>query len=124
METFQSLLANKLSGALIAAGLSDAGELTPATDPRFGDYQTNAALVLAKQRGEKPRDVAEKILAHLDVGDVSEKPTIAGAGFINFTLRAEAIAEKAIEILADERLGVARSPSPKKIVIDFGSPNV
>ena len=39
-------------------------------------------------------------------------------------MRAEAIAQKAIEILADERLGVARSPSPKKIVIDFGSPNV
>ena len=124
METFQSLLANKLSGALIAAGLPNAGEVTPATDPRFGDYQTNAALVLAKQRGEKPRDVAEKILTHLEVSDISEKPTIAGAGFINFTLRPEAIARKAIEILADERLGVARSPSPKKIVIDFGSPNV
>jgi arginyl-tRNA synthetase len=124
METFQSLLANKLSGALIAAGLSDAGELTPATDPRFGDYQTNAALVLAKQRGEKPRDVAEKILTHLEVSDISEKPTIAGAGFINFTLRPEAIAGKAIEILADDRLGVARLTSPKKIVIDFGSPNV
>jgi arginyl-tRNA synthetase len=124
METFQSLLAKKLSAALIAAGLPDAGEVTPATDPRFGDYQTNAALVLAKQRGEKPRDVAEKILAHLEVSDVSEEPTVAGAGFINFTLRPDAIAKKALEILADKRLGVARSPSPKKIVIDFGSPNV
>jgi len=124
METFQSLLANELSAALIAAGLPDAGEVTPATDARFGDYQTNAALVLAKQRGEKPRDVAEKILAHLEVSDVSEKPTIAGAGFINFTLRPDAIAQKAVEILADDRLGVAKSHSPKKIVIDFGSPNV
>jgi arginyl-tRNA synthetase len=124
METFQSLLAKKLSAALVAAGLSDAGEVTPATDPRFGDYQTNAALVLAKQRGEKPRDVAEKILAHLEVSDVSEKPTVAGAGFINFTLRSDAIARKALEILADDRLGVAKSTAPKKIVIDFGSPNV
>ena len=104
--------------------MPDAGEVTPATDARFGDYQTNAALVLAKQRGEKPRDVAEKIIAHLEVSDVSEKPTVAGAGFINFTLRPEAIAQKAIEILADDRLGVAKSTSPKKIVIDFGSPNV
>jgi arginyl-tRNA synthetase len=124
METFQSLLAKKLSVALVAAGLSDAGEVTPATDPRFGDYQTNAALVLAKQRGEKPRDVAEKILAHLEVSDVSEKPTVAGAGFINFTLRSDAIARKAFEVLADDRLGVAKSTAPKKIVIDLGSPNV
>jgi arginyl-tRNA synthetase len=124
METFQSLLGRKLSDALAKAGLPEAADVTPATDPRFGDYQTNAALVLAKQRGEKPRDVAEKIIAHLEVSDVSEMPTVAGAGFINFTLRAESIAQKALEILAEDRLGVARSTSPKKIVIDFGSPNV
>jgi arginyl-tRNA synthetase len=124
METFQSLLANRLSAALVAAGLPDAGDVTPATDARFGDYQTNAALVLAKQRGEKPRDIAEKIITHLNVSDVSDKPTIAGAGFINFTLRPNAIAQKALEILTDERLGVAKSTAPKKIVIDFGSPNV
>ncbi len=87
METFQSLLAKKLADALAAAGLPNAGELTPATDPRFGDYQTNAALVLGKQRGENPRNVAERILEHLDVGDLCEPPTVAGAGFINFILR-------------------------------------
>lgn len=124
METFQSLLAKRLSDALAKAGLPDAGELTPATDARFGDYQTNAALVLGKQRGEKPRDVAEKILAHLDVGDISAKPTVAGAGFINFTLLPDAVAKKADELIKDDRLGVARSTSPKRIVIDFGSPNV
>jgi len=124
MKTFQSLLAKKLSAALAKAGLPDAGELTPATDARFGDYQTNAALILGKQRGEKPRDVADKILAHLDVGNISEIPTVAGAGFINFTLRPDAVAKKAAETLQDERLGVARSTSPRRIVIDFGSPNV
>ena len=124
METFQSLLARKLSNALAIAGLPDAGELTPATDPRFGDYQTNAALVLGKQRGENPRQVAEKIVGHLNVGDVCEPPVIAGPGFINFTLRPCAVAEKTASILGDERLGVAETESPRRIVIDFGSPNV
>jgi arginyl-tRNA synthetase len=124
METFQSLLAKKLSNALAAAGLPDAGELTPATDPRFGDYQTNAALVLGKQRGEDPRQVAEKIVAHFAVSDLSEPPVIAGPGFINFTLRPGAVAEKTASILGDERLGVAETESPRRIVIDFGSPNV
>jgi len=124
METFQTLLAKRLVDALAKAGFPNVGELTQATDSRFGDYQTNAALILGKQRGENPRDVGAKILERLDVSDLSESPTVAGAGFINFTLRADAVAKKAAELFVDERLGVARSTSPKKIVIDFGSPNV
>ncbi len=124
METFQAILATKLSDALARAGLPHAGELSPATDPRFGDYQTNAALVLGKQRRENPRAVAEKIVTHFDAGDVCETPTVAGAGFINFTLRADATAKKAIEILRDDRLGVTEAKSRRRIVIDFGSPNV
>jgi len=124
METFQILLAKKLGDALAKAGLPNAGELTPASDARFGDYQTNAALLLGKQRGENPRKLAEKILEQVDVDDICEPPTVAGAGFINFTLRAEAVAEKAAELLQDERLGVTKTKSPRRIVIDFGSPNV
>ena len=124
METFQSLLTKKLASALAAAGFDNVGELTQATDPRFGDYQTNAALVLGKQRSESPRNVAAKILEHLSAADLCESPTVAGAGFINFTLLPGAVANKTAELFADERLGVASSTSPKKIVIDFGSPNV
>ena len=63
METFQSLLEKKLSEAIAKTGFPSTGDLTPATDPRFGDYQTNAALVLAKQRSENPKTIAEKIIA-------------------------------------------------------------
>jgi arginyl-tRNA synthetase len=121
METFQALLTRKLAEALTAAGLPQAGAVTPATDPRFGDYQTNAALVLAKQLGENPRALAQKIL---DAYDLCDPPTIAGAGFINFTLRPATLAAKTAELLSDARLGVAPADSPKRIVIDFGSPNV
>src|SRR5213082_1650412 len=124
METFQSLLTHKLSDGLTRAGLPGAGELTQATDPRFGDYQTNVALILGKQRGENPRAMAEKIVAQLDVSDVSEPPVIAGAGFINFTLRPAAVEKQTLDVLRDERLGVAETESPRRVVIDFGSPNV
>ena len=124
METFQSLLGKRLSEALAKTGFPNAGDVTPATDSRFGDYQTNAALVLAKQRGENPRELAAKIVAALDVGEWSETPTIAGAGFINFTLRPAAIAQQVTRLLPDDRLGVVRATSPRRIVIDFGSPNV
>jgi arginyl-tRNA synthetase len=124
MQTFQSLLAKKVSAALASAGLPEAGELTQATDPRFGDYQTNVALVLGKQRGEIPRALAEKIVAHLDVDDFCERTAVAGAGFINFTLRQAAVEKQTLDISRDERLGVAETESPQRIVIDFGSPNV
>jgi arginyl-tRNA synthetase len=123
METFQSLLAKKLSDALKAADLPDAGELTPASDLRFGDYQSNAALVLGKQRGENPRVLAEKIVTHFDAGDLCEPPAVAGPGFINFALRPGALGEKTKELLRDERLGVNETESPRRIVTDFGSPN-
>jgi arginyl-tRNA synthetase len=124
VETFQEILTKKLADAIAKGGFPNAGELTQATDPRFGDYQTNAALVLGKQLRETPRNVADKILQHFEVGEFSEAPTIAGAGFINFKLRGDAVAKKTGELFGDQNLGVARSTSPKKIVIDFGSPNV
>ena len=124
METFQSLLSRALSRALTAAGLSATGEVVPATDPRFGDYQTNAALVLAKQRGENPRAVAQKIIEHLDVAEWCESPTIAGAGFINLALKPEAVALQAARLLKNDRLGVPLAETRRRIVIDFGSPNV
>src|SRR4029077_546252 len=65
-----------------------------------------------------------KIVGALDVVDLCETPSVAGAGFINFVLRGEAVAKKIIELVPDERLGVARSVAPRRIVIDFGSPNV
>ena len=124
METFQALLGRSLSRALEAAGLPAAGDVVPATDARFGDYQTNAALVLAKRRGENPRKLAQQIIDHLDVAEWSATPTIAGAGFINFTLLPQALAAKAAQLLQDDRLGVPLAEKRRKIVVDFGSPNV
>ena len=124
METFQAQLTRKLSAALSSAGLPFAGEVTPATDPRFGDYQSNTAMVLAKQRGESPRKIAESIVSKLDVEKISEPPSVAGAGFINFTLKREAVEKKVAKLLDHERLGVGATSSPKRIVVDFGSPNV
>jgi arginyl-tRNA synthetase len=81
-------------------------------------------MVLAKQRGENPRNIAERIVSKLEVAEISEPPSVAGAGFINFTLKRGAVENKIAKLLDDERLGVAPDSSPKKIVVDFGSPNV
>src|SRR5207247_9448434 len=78
----------------------------------------------SKQRGENPTELPVKLVACRDASELSEPPIIAGAGFINFTLRPEVVARHVGELRQDERLGVARTPSPRRIVIDFGSPNV
>lgn len=124
MQTFQEILAARLSNALAKAGLPEIGDLTQATDSRFGDYQTNAALILGKQRGENPRAVAQRICDSWDECDLCDQPQIAGPGFLNFTLRPAAVEKQTARLLTDDRLGVAASAEPKKLVIDFGSPNV
>ena len=124
METFQALLEQKVAEALSAASLPLAGAVTPATDARFGDYQSNAALILGKQRGENPRAIAQRLCDLWVPSDLCDPPTIAGPGFLNFSLKPQALAHQTAELLADERLGVARAESPRHIVIDFGSPNV
>jgi arginyl-tRNA synthetase len=124
METFQEILAEKMAAALAAAGLPAVGAVTPATDPRFGDYQSNAALVLGKQLGENPRALAQRLSDLWVPCDLCDAPTIAGPGFLNFSLTAAALARQSALLLKDERLGVSSAATTKRIVIDFGSPNV
>jgi arginyl-tRNA synthetase len=95
-----------------------------AQDPKFGDYQANCAMPLAKQRGEPPRKVAERILANLDVADLCEAPQIAGPGFINLTLSTEWLERALGELVADERLGMPLADAPAHVIIDFSAPNV
>ena len=123
METIPVLFEDRLKAAL--AGISDASPMVmPATDPRFGDYQTNVAMILAKQQRVNPRQLAQEIIGKLDVAGLSEPPEIAGAGFINFRLTPGWTAERMAQFAQDPRLGVPAPDRPQKIVIDFSSPNV
>ncbi len=101
-----------------------AAMVKPAQDSKFGDYQANCAMPLAKQRGENPRDVAAQIVARLDVADLCETPEIAGPGFINLKLKDIWLAEHVNRLVGDDRLGVAQAVPPQRIVVDYSSPNV
>ncbi|GAB5441578.1 MAG: arginine--tRNA ligase [Fuerstiella sp.] len=98
--------------------------IRPAQDPKFGDYQANCAMPLAKKLGKNPREVAAELVQQLDVADLCEPPEIAGPGFINLRLKDEWVAERINAIAGDDRLGVAKAESPKHVVVDFSSPNV
>jgi arginyl-tRNA synthetase len=125
MPTPRELLSTRLRDALTACELDPArGEVAQAADSRFGDYQANAAMVLAKEKKSNPRQLATDILAKLDVSGLAAAPEIAGAGFMNFRLEDSFIASAISSLASDPRLGVAPSAHPKKILVDFSSPNV
>ncbi|MEC7863282.1 MAG: arginine--tRNA ligase [Verrucomicrobiota bacterium] len=98
--------------------------VTAAADTRFGDYQTNAAMALAKNLSIPPRELAAEIIKLLEVEDLCETPEIAGPGFINCRVKENTIASRINEIRKCSRLGVENTHSPKKILIDFSSPNI
>ena len=123
--SLQSTLSARVASALRAAGIEESlASVTPAADTRFGDYQTNAAMVAAKALKKNPREVAASILTHLKVEDLCNAPTVAGAGFINFTVLDTALSDAVNQVGREEGLGVETVPEPKTIIIDFSSPNV
>ncbi len=126
MATVSEILRERLQSALQVIGFSIAEplQIAPTADPRHGDYQTNAAMVLGKKLGQNPRNLAELIVANLSVNDIGPAPEVAGPGFINFRLSPEFVARRLRELAMDQRLGVRRTQDPKTVVIDFSSPNI
>jgi arginyl-tRNA synthetase len=96
----------------------------PAQDPRFGDYQANCALSLAKVVGKKPRDLAQEIVAQLNHEGILEQPEIAGPGFINLRFRRDWLGAQLQEVARSAQLGIEPPARPLTLVIDFSSPNV
>ncbi len=128
MDAAIEQLKHQFEQALVAAFGSDYAGVDPllvsATNPKFGDYQSNVALSLAKQLGQPPRAIAEQLVQQLKVSDICELPTIAGPGFINLTLKPAHLEAQLSAIQSDPRLGVAAAKIPKRVVVDFSSPNI
>jgi arginyl-tRNA synthetase len=127
MASAPEIIADAVEQALrTVVGPENAGPalIRPCADPKFGDYQANGIMAVAKQRKENPRALAEKVIAQLQLGDVCEPPTVAGAGFINFRLKPSFVTAQITAAAKDERLGVPVVAKPKTVVIDFSSPNV
>ncbi|MFA1548729.1 arginine--tRNA ligase [Actinomadura chokoriensis] len=121
----QLVLAAQVQAALSAAFGPSYADADPVIRPsQFADLQANVALPLAKKLGRKPRDVADEIVANLDTAGVVSDVQVSGPGFINLTLSDAWIAAEAQRALADERLAVPAVDKPRKVVVEYSSPNV
>jgi arginyl-tRNA synthetase len=96
----------------------------PCPDPKFGDYQSNALMPLAKARKMNPRQLATDVLAKLDVSELCEPVEIAGAGFLNFRLKNSALAHSLQTAAREEHPFFDKTTRPRTVLIDFSSPNV
>jgi arginyl-tRNA synthetase len=121
------LLEQRLQQA-VSAVLPDADVsavlIRPCPDPKFGDYQTNALMSLAKARKMNPRQLAADVVARLQASDDFEDAGIAGAGFLNFRLTPAALAQTLEGAARGEHLFFEPAPQPRTVVVDFSSPNV
>ncbi len=98
--------------------------LASTNNPKFGDYQANLAMSLARPLKQKPRAIATQIVEHLDVSDLCEPPEIAGPGFINLRLKTGYLEDQLQAMQHDKRLAVAPTKQPQKVIVDFSSPNI
>ena len=98
-------------------------EIVPSTQEKFGHYQFNSSMKLSKLVKENPRQIAEKIVFHMEQGPLIEKLEIAGPGFVNITLRAPYLSAEVDTLLRNPRLGIDLPENPLKVIIDFSSPN-
>ncbi len=127
MKSVVDVLEERISQAMaVMTGHEDCPAIVrPSTDSKFGDYQANGVMGLAKQLKTNPRKLAEEVVAKLDVSDICRPPEVAGPGFINLRLKPEFMAAAMMEIAGDpEALAVKKAGQPQTYVVDFSSPNI
>lgn len=125
MSDLKRGLSEAVAAAFAAAGLpAELGRVTPSDRPDLADFQCNGALPAAKVAKRDPREIAAEVVAHLTGDPRLASVESAGLGFINMRVSEQALAQRAGEIAADPRLGAGNVATPRKILVDYGGPNV
>ena len=123
--SLENILNQKMVNIFNALGLDSKFAFVKVSDrPDLSDFQCNGALALAKSERKNPREIASQIAAQLEKDKDFAKISVDGPGFLNISLADGFIAKIMNEAAADERFGVEKAKNPRKIVMDFGGPNV
>ena len=98
-------------------------EITIATNEKFGDFQTNFAMMNSKIIGGNPRKIAEELVNNIPENEVIEKLEIAGPGFINIFLK-DSFVSKYVGLMTSEKYEFKELDTHGDIIIDYSSPNI
>jgi arginyl-tRNA synthetase len=125
MSDLKGRLSEAVGAAFADLGLpADLGRVTASDRPDLADFQSNGALAAAKRMGKPPREIALAISDVLVENPLFETVGVAGPGFINLTLTDAALSDRANAIAADPRLGAETVAQPRRVLVDYGGPNV
>ena len=130
MSDLRTGLGEAVAAAFAALGLPpELGRVTASDRPDLADFQCNGALPGAKQLGRNPREIASELLKLLTDSDRFDARLIgsvdvAGPGFINLRVSDAALTDRANAIAADPRAGAESVPQPRRVIVDYGGPNV
>ncbi|MBN8552349.1 MAG: arginine--tRNA ligase [Caulobacterales bacterium] len=125
MSDLKSRLSEAVGAAFAAEGLpEDLARVSPSDRPDLADFQSNGALAAAKQAKANPRELAGRVVAHLDGHPDIASIEIAGPGFINLRVTDAALAARAAAVSASPMLGASPVAVPRRVIIDYGGPNV
>jgi arginyl-tRNA synthetase len=122
----RELLNLKVQQAMLSAGIPFQYQpmVAPAKKAGFGDYQANGAMAAAKAMEYHPRELAEKIVSHLELEEIASKIEVAGPGFINIHLDNQWLGRQLAKAEQDPRLNIAPCAEPQTVVIDYSGPNL
>jgi len=125
MKDLARALTEANAAAFAAAGFDRRhGEVRRSDRPDLGEFQCNGALAAAKAAGKKPPEVAQAVAGAWRGEELAPAPTIAGPGFLNFTVTGQALSRRAQAIAGDPRAGANLVERPRRVVVDYGGPNV
>ena len=125
MSDLKHDLSEAVEAAFAGLGLPpELGRVTASDRPDLADFQSNGALAAAKRVGKNPRELAAAVAERLAGDPRLAAVEIAGPGFINLRLTDAALAGRARAIAADPRLGAAIVAQPRRVLVDYGGPNV
>ena len=125
MKKILDLISEEVVKAFEEAGYSaDFAKVTLSNRPDLCEYQCNGALAAAKTYKKAPIMIANDVVAKLKENGIFQEVQAVSPGFINLKLSGDYLAEYLKQMQADENLSVEKAEHPKKIILDYGGPNV
>ena len=125
MLTIQQLLEEKTAQALEAAsGAPAPAVVNLSANAKFGDYQANGVMAVAKAHKKNPRELAQDVIAQLNPAEIPATWEIAGPGFINFRLDPDWLGKTILKAALESRLGIEPVAQAQTIVVDYSAPNI
>jgi len=125
MRSLVECLSEAVGAAFAQEGLDPAlGAVRVSDRPDLAPFQCNGALAAAKAAKRNPRQLADALAKHLENEPMLEEVSLAGPGFLNLTPSVSLLESMATELQASSNHGAWKNPSPEKVLLDYGGPNV